>query len=119
MLPDAVAAWSTLPANAHLIAISVFGGYVLFGLKMAEHFMRSAPDKMPLARYVACFTALFVVLPVLGGSMTAIYLMNGDRLSPILALQVGLTSPAIVQSLIIAAAHSMSRSTAPRVHPGQ
>lgn len=105
--------WSALPANAHLIAISVFGGYALFGLKLAEHFMRATADKMPLQRYVVCFAALFVVLPVLGGSMTAIYLMNGDKLSPILALQVGLTSPAIVQSLIIAAAHSMSKTTAP------
>lgn len=92
---------------------------MLFGLKLAEHFMRSAPGKMPLGRYVACFTALFVVLPVPGGAMTAIYLMNGDRLSPILALQVGLTRPAIVQSLITAAAHAMSRSTAPRIYPGQ
>lgn len=111
--------WRALPANAHLIAISVFGGYVLFGLKLAEHFMRAAADKMPMRRYVACFTALFVVLPVLGGSMTAIYLMNGDRLSPILALQVGLTSPAIVQSLIIAAAHSMSKTAAPVARASQ
>ncbi|WP_175016790.1 hypothetical protein [Massilia sp. YMA4] len=118
MWPDA-GPWSALPANAHLIAISVFGGYVLFGLKLAEHFMRAAADKMPLRRYVVCFSALFVVLPVLGGSMTAIYLMNGDKLSPILALQAGLTSPAIVQSLIIAAAHSVSKNSAPAAHSGQ
>ena len=118
MLPDGVAAWSALPANAHLIAISVFGGYVLFGLKLAEHFMRSAPDKMPLGRYVACFTALFVVLPVLGGAMTAIYLMNGDRLSPMVVPRCGFTSGTGTVKVPVPS-DSMSRSTALRVHPGQ
>ncbi len=109
-MPDgAVNPWGMLLPNQHLIAIAVFGGFVLFGFKLAEHFGRREQDKMPVGKYVVFVVTLLLTLPLLGGCVTAIYLMNGDKLSPILALQVGLTSPAIVQRLIIAAANSVSR----------
>jgi len=113
MSNEALSPIGTLAPNLHLLLIAIFGGIVLFGLKFTEHFMRSEQDKMPFGRYLVFFFGLLITLPLLGAGVTAIYLLNGDRLSPILALQVGLTSPAIVQSLIIAAANSIAKSAAP------
>lgn len=50
-----------------------------------------------------------LVLPSLGTIVLLIYLANGDKISSVLAFQVGLTSPAIVQSMIIAAANNLQR----------
>lgn len=119
MQSDVPSPWDALQPNFHLIVISIFGGIVLFGLKFVEHFMRTEQDKMPIRRYIIFFVGLLITLPLLGAGVTAIYLMNGDKLSPILALQVGLTSPAIVQSLVIAAANSIAKNSAPAVSAGQ
>ena len=92
-----------------LLAIACFGGLVLFCLKMVEHFNRATEDKLTTSRYVAFLLFLFITLPTLGAAVVAIYLVNGDKISPVLSFQVGLTSPAIVQSLIIAAANNLSK----------
>lgn len=110
---------SLLLENVHLICIALFGSLVLFGLKFTEHFVRAEQDKLPLQRYVVFFIGLLVGLPILGVGVTSVYILNGDKLSPILALQVGLTSPAIVQSLIIAAANNLAKTTAPTASSGQ
>ncbi len=105
-------------SQALLLVVALFGGLVLFFLKIAQHFNRRKADKLPPWRYAGYVLFLFVTLPVLGVGVTGIYLANGDRISTILAFQVGLTSPAIVQSLIIAAANNLSRDAVPTV-PGQ
>lgn len=105
--------------SSHLILIAIIGGLVLWALKIAEHFLRAEQDKMPLGRYVFFVISLLLCLPALGGFVTSVYLMNGDKLSPILALQVGLTSPAIVQSLIIMAANNMAKKSVTVTLPGQ
>ncbi len=47
-MPDGAAnPWGMLLPDQHLIAIAVFGGFVLFGFKLAEHFGRREQDKMP------------------------------------------------------------------------
>lgn len=112
-------AFSQITPSAHLVVIAVAGGLVLWALKIAEHFMRAEQDKMPLAKYLFFVISLFVGLPFLGGFVTSVYIMNGDKLSPILALQVGLTSPAVVQSLIIAAANSLAKKGGTDTRPGQ
>ncbi len=77
---------------------------VLFGLKMVEHFNRKREQKLSRSRYIIYMVFLLLTLPLLGSAVVAIYIFNGDKISPVLAFQIGLTSPAIVQSLIIAAA---------------
>jgi hypothetical protein len=119
MQNEADLAWGALRPNFHLIVISIFGGLVLFGLKFTEHFMRPEQDKLQVQKYVIFLVGLFLALPFLGAGVRAIYLMNGDKLSPILALQVGLTSPAIVQSLVIAAANSNAKNSNRAVSSGQ
>ena len=101
--------FEVMAANGPLLSIACFGGVVLFALKMVEHFNRPEQNKLTARRYATAFVFLFLALPILGGAVVAIYLANGDKISPVLAFQVGLTSPAIVQSLIIAAANNLSR----------
>jgi hypothetical protein len=116
MLNNAV---QLLSSNCHLLLIALFGSVVLFGLKCSEHFMKSEQDKLPTKRYIVFFVALLIFLPFLGVGVTAVYIINGDKLSPILALQIGLTSPAIVQSLIIAAANNMAKNNTQTITEGQ
>ncbi len=94
-----------LANNLHLITISSFGGIVLFGLKVTEYINRSPEDQMPILKAVVLYFLLLLVLPLLGAAVSAIYIINGDKISAVLAFQVGLTSPAIVQSMVIAAAN--------------
>ncbi len=95
-----------LKTDIHLLCIAFFGGLVLFGLKLAEHWNRPNEDKMSLKPYILFHGFLFLTLPILGSAVTAIYIVNGDKISSILSFQIGLTSPAIVQSMVIAAADS-------------
>jgi hypothetical protein len=98
-----------LQAHSTLFFIASVGGLVLFGLKTAEHFNRAPENKLSWGRYTIWFVFLLLVLPSLGTMVLLIYLANGDKISPVLAFQVGLTSPAIVQSMIIAAANNLQR----------
>lgn len=108
-----------LELNLHLIAVSLIGGWVLFGLKCAQHFNRAEVDKMALVRYLGYVIALFFGLPLQGAVVAGIYLLNGDKISTLLAFQIGLTSPAIVQSMIIAAANTYVGKGQTEVGPQQ
>ncbi|MBH1658483.1 hypothetical protein I5V54_07835 [Stenotrophomonas maltophilia] len=101
-----------------IIGVAFFGGLVLFFLKVADHFNRKKSAKYTGYRYAGYMAYLFLTLPVLGAAVATIYLSNGDKLSTILAFQVGLTSPAIVQRLIVAAADSFSKEGV-ATSPGQ
>ncbi|OHC26300.1 MAG: hypothetical protein A2Y50_07295 [Pseudomonadales bacterium RIFCSPLOWO2_12_59_9] len=111
--------YAVISFNINLVIISAFGGIVLFGFKVSEHFNRAPHDKMPLLKYFGFFISLLIALPVLGLGMTLIYLMNGDKISSILAFQIGITSPAIAQALMSAAANNLSNNSAPQISPGQ
>lgn len=103
--------------NVHLIVISFFGGLVLFGLKVAEYLNRPPEDKDGPFRAFVIYSLLFFCLPLLGAAMASIYIMNGDKMSAVLAFQVGLTSPAIVQSMIIVAANKVAKQPV-QIEPG-
>ncbi|EPV1412645.1 hypothetical protein VC885_25535 [Citrobacter freundii] len=102
-----------------LIFVSIIGGLILSLLKIAAHFSRNESDKLKPMKYLGFFVFVIFGLPILGGVVTSIYLMNGDKISPILAFQIGLTSPAIVQSLIIAVANNMAKNSSPALLPEQ
>ncbi|HDU3764787.1 TPA: hypothetical protein QIZ58_001923 [Klebsiella aerogenes] len=109
----------SISAHYDLILVSIIGGLVLSGIKIAEHFLRKETDKLKPIKYFGFFIFFVVVLPILGGIVASVYLMNGDKISPILAFQIGLTSPAIVQSLIIAVANNMAKNATPILQPNQ
>lgn len=109
MLIETATEWSALIDQLHLIIIAGIGGVILFAFSLVEHFNRAEDDKLGFARYMAFFIFLFIGLPALGVIMVGVYLLNGDQLSPLLAFQVGLTSPAIVQSFLVVAADKLAQ----------
>jgi hypothetical protein len=44
---------------------------------------------------------LLIALPSLALIMAAVYILNGDKMSAMLAFQVGISSPVLVQSLVL------------------
>ena len=110
---------SSISAHYDLIIVSIIGGFVLSALKIAEHFSRKDSDKLKPIKYFGFFLFVLLGLPVLGGIVAGVYIMNGDKISPILAFQIGLTSPAIVQKLIIAYANNMAKNSSPALQPDQ
>jgi len=109
MMPDLTMV-ETIHQHWPLVVFAALGGGVLVGVKLVEHFRLAPEQKMPIARY--CVFALFIILflPLLGGVVATVYIANGDQISPMLAFQVGLTSPAIVQSLMVAAGNQLAGS---------
>lgn len=105
--------------NTHILVVAGFGGIVLFGLKCAAHYHRPEPDKLSNRKYIGLYLLLLIVLPGLGMGVMAIYLLNGDKISPFLAFQIGLTSPAIVQGMVVAAANQMATSAREDIATGQ
>ncbi len=91
--------------NVDLVGIAAFGGAVLFFFKLAEYIHRAPEDQMSILKASIVYFGLFLGLPILGAGMSTIYLVNGSKMGGMLAFQVGLTSPAIVQGVFSLAAN--------------
>lgn len=79
---------STAPlllSSTTLLCIAGFGGMVLFGLKMAEHFNHKHEEKLSLSRYIIYMIFLLLTLPLLGNAVVASYIVNGDKIRPVSA----------------------------------
>ncbi|HCI5654934.1 TPA: hypothetical protein NPO21_000430 [Klebsiella variicola subsp. variicola] len=109
----------TISSNIWLIVVSTFGGLVLTMLKLSSHFMRDEKDKYPFFKYAVFFLFLIIGLPILGAGMTCVYLLNGDKISSLLAFQIGLSSPVLAQNLISSAADNLAKNTSPVLKPMQ
>ena len=111
--------YESLLSQWHLLFIAAIGGFILFAFSVAEHFNKSNEDKLGLVRYFGWFVFLFLGLPFLGVVMVGVYVLNGDKLSAMLAFQVGLTSPAIVKALMSATANKMAKDGQTLIEPEQ
>jgi hypothetical protein len=107
-----------LTPHADLLILGVFGGVVLSAHKLITHFNLPPENKLPVTRYGIFFVFVVLGLPLAGFSMVAAYILNGDKLSALLALQVGLTSPAILQSFMVTVAN-LQQSKPEASAPGQ
>ena len=99
----------TLTSNLHLLLVALFGGFVLCGVKIAEHFNKPKYNKFPKSLYILWLLGIVVFFPVLGVGMVAIYLIDGAIIGAVLAFQVGLTSPALAQGMMGAIANQQGR----------
>lgn len=93
-----------LSANTDVLLIATIGGVVLFGLQLASHFQRKELDKLSKGRYAVFFLFSIICLPASAAIVSGLYILNGEKLGVLLAFQVGLSSPAILKSLIVASA---------------
>ncbi len=77
---------------------AVFGGFAINLLRLVElaHTPRS---ERPQTFSDPLYVLQFVVLPFLGGGLAYTYHVSGTILSPILALNIGVSAPLILKSL--------------------
>ena len=107
-----------LVANIPLLVIALIGGFILF---CYEAFQIVHNDKFHVQNVffrILIGAFLLVGLPALGAVVAGIYIMNGDKISPLLAFQIGLSSPAIVTGLMTSAANTFAKGQLPTT-PGQ
>lgn len=91
-----------------LLVIALIGGFILF---CYEAFGILNHNKLNIKRAgyrILVAGLLFIGLPLLGVAVTGVYLINGDKISPLLAFQIGLTSPALVTAGMTFAANKLS-----------
>lgn len=91
--------------NPSTLFVASAGGLILGILKLVGHSNRDEKAKLSHSVYFWYLMFCIIALPVLGGFVTSLYILNGDKIQPLLALQIGLTSPAIVTSLLSGTAH--------------
>lgn len=107
-----------LIANIPLLVIALAGGFILFCYEVFQivHYDKLHIQKLRYRLLVGAF--LCIGLPVLGAVVAAVYITNGDQISPLLAFQIGLSSPAIATSLMTTAANTLAKGQIPTA-PGQ
>ncbi|MEB0014480.1 hypothetical protein QN416_23055 [Glaciimonas sp. Cout2] len=96
-----------LQKNVVSLIVAGIGGLILYGVTIAEHWNRPPEAKLSSSRYVLWFVAMLIWLLFLAIILTAIYILNGDKMGVMLSFQVGLSSPAIVQNLLAIAANKV------------
>ncbi|EBW8988283.1 hypothetical protein BXL21_25210 [Salmonella enterica subsp. enterica serovar Enteritidis] len=92
--------WQFVLMHAVSLVVSFLGGVVLSIIKLVEHFHRDERAKLTWGRYILYAIFCLVLLPFLGSLVTGIYLASGDKIQPVLAFQIGLSSPAMVSRLL-------------------
>jgi hypothetical protein len=87
-----------------VFVFALFGGFAVSFLRLFDllHLPRSQrPDTYRDWLYVT----QFIVLPLLGGGLAYAYETSGTSLSPILAVNIGASAPAILKSFASVAPH--------------
>ena|SRR5712691_10110025 len=80
------------------IVLAAFGGFAINILHLMEYAKRpkiERPDFKDILFYVP-----YLAWPVLGGVLAYAYVESGVQLSPILALNVGLSAPLILRAMV-------------------
>jgi hypothetical protein len=84
------------------IAIAAFGGLLLNIVPLWEDTKKAKSDRAPKD---VLYWMFYIIWPLVGAGLAYIYLLDGSKLRPFLALSVGLGAPTTLRSLISAAAH--------------
>ena len=77
---------------------AVFGGFAINLLRLAE-LAQMPQSERPRTFSDPFYVLQFVVLPFLGGGLAYTYQESGTILSPILALNIGVSAPLILKNL--------------------
>lgn len=76
---------------------AVFGGYAINIISLAE--LRNIPrSERPDTFSDWIYDIWFFVIPILGGVLAIAYQMSGSNLTPILAINVGVSTPLILKA---------------------
>jgi hypothetical protein len=95
-------------ANLGTLFFALCGSFILTVISIKEHIDRDIKDKMSNGKYVMYLLGWAIGFPLLGVVVAVAYLASGNQFGTWLALQIGLTSPAIVAGIASSGANSMS-----------
>ncbi|HDO1312069.1 hypothetical protein ACE1B4_17930 [Aeromonas veronii] len=104
--------------NFGTLFFSFIGSLFLTFRSIKEHIDREEKDKMTRGKYSIYFLGWAIGYPILGVVVALAYLASGNEFGSWLALQIGLTSPAIVAGIASSGANVLS-SQGVDTAPGQ
>ncbi len=94
--------------NSGTLVFALFGALCLSVISIKEHAERPKNDKMPGMQYFLYFLGWVLLYPILGVGVSMAYLANDNQFGAWMALQIGLTSPAIVAGLAKGGANKLA-----------
>jgi hypothetical protein len=109
---------SLLTDNLGTLLFSLFGALILTFKAIKEHIDRDPKDKMSYGKYSIYLFGWLVGYPISGVTVASSYLASGNHFGSWLALQIGLTSPAILAGILSGGANAISSRGVETV-PGQ
>jgi hypothetical protein len=80
------------------VTLAACGGFAINLLHLMEYSSRPKAER-PDFKDVLFYTP-YIVWPLLGGLLSYAYVESGVKLSPILALNVGLSAPLILRAMV-------------------
>lgn len=107
-----------ITSNFGTLLFSLIGSLFLTIRSIKEHLDREEKDKMTKGKYSMYFFGWVIGYPILGVVVALAYLASGNEFGCWLALQIGLTSPAIVAGIASSGANVIS-SQGIDTEPGQ
>ncbi|MDN5110736.1 hypothetical protein PJV97_00095 [Aliarcobacter butzleri] len=105
--------------NGGTLLFIVIGSFILTGYSFREHLMREEADKMTNKVYIFHLLGWIIGYPFLGLIVGLSYLNGENSFGNWLALQIGLTSPAIVLSIIKGGAEKFANANRIETTTGQ
>ena len=91
------------------LIFTMLGAFLLTGKSILEHRRRDPKDKMEKEEYCLHVLGWVLIYPLIGCVVATAYLANGSMLGAWLALQIGLSSPAIVAALSSSGANILAK----------
>lgn len=95
--------------NSGTLIFALLGAWILSGISIKEHLDRDPKDKMSRLNYVIYLLGWVFGYPLMGFIVAVAYLGTDNQFGAWLALQIGLTSPAIVAGLASSGANALSK----------
>jgi hypothetical protein len=90
--------------------LGALGGLILFIWNVVWHWKLPKNKKHPSSRYTQWFVFQLIMLPALGSLIVWVDTTGGSTVGPLLALQVGLTGPKLLESIMVGAANKKAGS---------
>jgi peptidoglycan/LPS O-acetylase OafA/YrhL len=86
--------------DVQTVVIAAFGGLLLNVVPLWEDTKKPKSDRAPKDLLYWMF---YIIWPLVGGALAYLYIIDGSKLRPFLALSVGLGAPTTLRSLMSAA----------------
>ncbi|MEJ1401805.1 MAG: hypothetical protein RPU41_13965 [Candidatus Sedimenticola sp. (ex Thyasira tokunagai)] len=102
-------------SNLGTLSFALIGAILLTGIAIKEHLDRDEKDKMSKIKYFVYFFGWLFGYPFIGLAVAVAYLANENQFGSWLALQIGLTSPAIIVGIANSGANTLAKEGLPTV----